>query len=289
MAAGLGSRYGGDKQIDGVGPNGEILMQYSIYDALEAGFEKLVFVIRPQYRQLIEGFCQGFKGVETEFVYQEFSSLPAFYKVPSQRTKPYGTVHAVLCAESVINEPFAVINADDYYGKEAFKVMRQRLISLSEDEAAMVAYKLKNTVSLNGGVTRGICKVAGGKLESVVETYSITVDGQGAIKDGDGRYLDGESLVSMNMWGFRADIFKALSESFSEFLDGLAPEEMKKEYALPSFVDKMIRESALSVAVLSTDARWFGMTYKEDRGLVAEELGKMHVAGEYPEKLLKEV
>ena len=285
MAGGIGARYGGDKQVDGIGPHGEILMQYSIYDAIKAGFNKLVFVIKPQYRALIEGFCRGLSGVEIELVYQDFSSLPSFYRVPEGRTKPYGTVHAVLCAKDVINEPFAVINADDYYGKEAFAVMHERLTSLSEGEATMVAYKLKNTVSLNGAVTRGVCDVEGGKLRSVTETYSITVDPKGIIKDADAGILDGESLVSMNMWGFRPEIFGALGKDFYEFLVGLDSDELKKEYALPTFIDKMIRAGKLSVWVLSTDSVWFGVTYKEDRDYVAGELLKMHECGAYPEKL----
>ena len=285
MAAGLGSRYGGDKQVDGIGPHGEILMQYSIYDAVEAGFNKLVFVIKPQYRALIEGFCKGISGVEVEFVYQDFSSLPSFYKLPEKRTKPYGTVHAVLCAKDVINEPFAVINADDYYGKESFAVMHERLTSLSEGEATMVAYRLKNTVSLNGAVTRGVCAVESGKLKRVTETYSITVDRNGIIKDADAGVLDGESLVSMNMWGFCPEIFEELDKDFCDFLAGLDSDELKKEYALPTFIDKMIRTGKLSVWVLSTDSVWFGVTYKEDRDYVAGELLKMHECGAYPEKL----
>ena len=287
MAAGLGSRYGGDKQIDGIGPNGEILMQYSIFDAIEAGFEKIVFVIKPQYRELIEGICSGLgkKGIEIEFVYQDFSSLPEFYNVPAERVKPFGTVHAVLCAKDVINEPFAVINADDYYGKDAFEVMQKKLVALEVGEATMVAYRLKNTVSLNGGVTRGICKVDGGMLASVTETYSITVDEKGIIKDSEAGLLDGEALVSMNMWGFRGDIFADLESEFNSFLASLPAEEIKKEYALPTFVDNMIRSDMLKVWVLSTDAVWFGVTYKEDRAYVAGELKKMHDSGAYPQKL----
>ena len=285
MAAGLGSRYGGDKQVDGIGPHGEILMQYSIYDALGAGFDKLVFVIKPQHRALIEGFCDGISGAEIEFVYQDFSSLPEFYKVPSDRVKPFGTVHAVLCAKGVINEPFAVINADDYYGKEAFSVMRSSLVSLGEGKATMVAYKLKNTVSLNGGVTRGVCDVENGVLKGVTETYSIRVDEKGTISDSDGAILDGNSLVSMNMWGFRSDIFNFLEEEFCRFLKALTPEEIKKEYALPTFVDNMIKSEKLSVGVLSTDSAWFGVTYKEDKAYVMNALLKMHESGAYPEKL----
>ena len=285
MAAGLGSRYGGDKQIDGIGPHGEMLMQYSIYDAVRAGFDKLVFVIKPQYKEIIERLCKDFEGVEKQYVYQEFSSIPSFYKIPEDRTKPFGTVHAVLCARDAIGEPFAVINADDFYGADAFVKMHDRLVSLGKGEAAMVAYRLKNTVSLNGAVTRGVCSVENGKLASVTETYSITVDADGHIRDKESGELDGEALVSMNMWGFRADIFEGMSDDFDAFLRAIPDGEIKAEYALPTMVDKMIREGSLAVDVLSTDAVWFGVTYREDRDFVAGELAKMHASGKYPEKL----
>ncbi len=285
MAAGLGSRYGGDKQIDGIGPHGEMLMQYSIYDAIKAGFNKLVFVIKPQYQEIIERLCAEFKGVEKEYVYQDFSSIPDFYKIPDERTKPFGTVHAVLCAGCVVKEPFAVINADDFYGADAFVKMHDRLVTLAEGEATMVAYRLKNTVSLNGAVTRGICCVVDGKLSGVKETYKITVDTEGNISDSDSGALDGEALVSMNMWGFRSSIFEAMSADFDSFLRSIPDGEIKAEYALPTMVDKMIGSGELTVDVLSTDAVWFGVTYREDRDYVAAELAKMHDGGVYPEKL----
>ncbi len=285
MAAGLGSRYGGDKQIDGIGPHGEILMQYSIYDAVNAGFNKLVFVIKPQYKDIIEGICKDFSGVERKYVYQDFSSIPAFYKIPEDRTKPFGTVHAVLCAKDEVNEPFAVINADDFYGKDAFVKMHDRLVTLGENEATMVAYRLKNTVSLNGAVTRGICNVKNGALAGVTETYKITVDAQGKISDSESGELDGNALVSMNMWGFRAEIFKDMQSDFEAFLRGIPVGEPKAEYALPTMVDKMISSGALCVDVLSTDAVWFGVTYREDRDYVAGELAALHKDGTYPEKL----
>ncbi|MBQ8817026.1 MAG: hypothetical protein IJZ83_00445 [Clostridia bacterium] len=285
MAAGLGSRYGGDKQIDGIGPHGEMLMQYSIYDAIKAGFNKLVFVIKPQYKEIIEKLCGDFEGIEKQYVYQDFSSIPSFYKIPEERTKPFGTVHAVLCAGAVINEPFAVINADDFYGADAFKKMHDRLVNLKGGEATMVAYKLKNTVSLNGAVTRGICQLTDGKLSGVKETYKITVDKLGNISDSDSGALDGEALVSMNMWGFRGEIFENMSKSFDAFLKAIPDGEIKAEYALPTMVDEMIKSGELGVDVLSTDAVWFGVTYREDRAYVAGELAKMHEAGVYPEKL----
>ncbi len=285
MAAGLGSRYGGDKQIDGIGPNGEMLMQYSIYDAIKAGFNKLVFVIKPQYKEIIEGICKNFVGVEREYVYQDFLSIPAFYQIPAERTKPFGTVHAVLCAKNAVKEPFAVINADDFYGADAFEKMHAHLLTLKGNQAAMVAYRLKNTVSLNGAVTRGICNVVDGKLSSVTETYQITVDKDGNISDSDSGALDGNALVSMNMWGFCADIFDSMSADFNDFLRAIPEGELKAEYALPTMVDKMIGAKTLSVDVLSTDAVWFGVTYRADRATVASELAKMHSTGVYPQRL----
>lgn len=285
MAAGLGSRYGGDKQIDGLGPNGEILMQYSIFDAIRAGFKKVVFVIKPEHRDVIERVCADIKGIEVAFAYQAFDSIPEFYKIPAERVKPFGTVHAVLCARDVIAEPFAVINADDFYGSDAFEVMNKKLCELGAGEATMVSYRLKNTVSKNGAVTRGVCELADGKLVGVRETYKITVDDKGIIRDDECGVLDPESLVSMNMWGFGADIFEKMEERFNEFLRAIPEGEIKAEYALPTMVDKMISGGELCVSVLSTDAVWFGVTYKEDRPFVVSELVRMHDNGEYPQKL----
>ena len=285
MAAGLGSRYGGNKQIDGIGPHGEILMQYSIHDAIRAGFDKIVFVIKPEHQAIIEGFCKDITGAEIVFVYQDFTSLPDFYTVPADRVKPFGTAHAVLCAKDAIREPFAVLNADDFYGADAFRVMHDRLVTLKEGEATMVAYYLKNTVSRNGAVTRGVCRVEEGALCGVTEVYKITVDDEGRIMDADMGDLDGNSLVSMNMWGFRPEIFEGMEERFHAFLRALPEGEIKAEYVLPTMVDRMITEEALTVSVLSTDAVWFGVTYREDRPLVAAELAALHEAGEYPEKL----
>lgn len=285
MAAGLGSRYGGDKQIDGIGPHGEMLMQYSIYDAVEAGFDKLVFVIKPAYRELVDKLCGGLSGVEVACVYQDFDSIPSFYKVPLDRVKPFGTVHAVLSASGVIDEPFAVINADDFYGRDAFAKMHERLVSLGMGEGAMVAYRLKNTVSLNGSVTRGICLVEDGALAGVKETYSIVVDKDGVISDADSGVLDGEALVSMNMWGFHASAFRNMKEEFDAFLRAIPDGDIKAEYALPTMVDTLISDGMLRVDVLSTDSVWFGVTYREDRDYVAGELKKLHESGVYPEKI----
>ena len=286
MAAGLGSRYGGNKQVDGIGPNGEMLMQYSIYDAVKAGFNKVVVIIKPEHQELIENICKDIKGVEIVFAYQDFSSIPKSYTVPADRVKPFGTAHAVLCAREVINEPFAIINADDYYGADAFVKMYDELQRLSAGQGTMVAYLLKNTVSKNGAVTRGVCtKDDTDKLVSVKETYSITVDDSGRICDADAGELDADSLVSMNMWGFLPSIFDDAADEFEVFLGELPPDNIKAEYALPTMVDKFIGCGKLEISVLSTDSVWFGVTYNEDKAFVAGELLKMHNAGIYPEKL----
>ena len=285
MAAGLGSRYGGNKQVDGIGPHGEILMQYSIYDAIRAGFTKIVFIIKPEYKSIIDSFCKDIKDVEICCVYQDFSSIPSFYSIPSDRVKPFGTVHAVLCAKEVINEPFAVLNADDFYGRDAFAVIHDQLMALEDNEAVSVAYKLKNTVSPNGAVTRGICDISDGMLRKVKETYKISVDENGNIYDADNGPLDGECLVSMNLWGFMPSIFETMENIFCDFLRTLSPEDIKSEYALPTMVDTLISTDILSVKVLSTNERWFGMTYIEDRPTVARSLEEKHESGEYPQKL----
>ena len=285
MAAGLGSRYGGDKQVDGIGPAGDPLMKYSIYDAVRAGFGKLVFVIKRRHKEIIENICRDITGVEIEFVYQEFDSIPAFYKIPEDRVKPFGTVHAVLCAKDAVKEPFAVINADDFYGADAFTVMHEELVRLGKGQATMVAYRLKNTVSRNGAVTRGVCTVKDGNLAGVTETYKITVDEAGVICDEDSGVLNPEEPVSMNMWGFTPEIFDYMTKDFDAFLRAIEPGNIKAEYALPTMIDKMITEGALTVSVLTTDAVWFGVTYQEDRAYVAASLKRMHDEGAYPAKL----
>ena len=291
MAAGLGSRYGGNKQIDRIGPNGEILMEYSIHDAIEAGFDKVVFVIRKSMEELFKEMI-GSKiasKVHVEYAFQEYDSLPGGFQAPADRTKPYGTVHAVTCARNVIHEPFAVINADDYYGKDAFTAMAASLHRLrnSEGKASMVAYYLKNTVSENGRVTRGVCtKDADGNLVNVTETYKILPFPDGTIRDinddPSGVILDPNALVSMNFWGFAPSFFDAGEKYLAAFLKNGEGDPLKKEYVLPSLVDTLMHEEGLKVEVLSTDAVWFGVTYKEDKAYVAGELKKLHDRGAYP-------
>ena len=291
MAAGLGSRYGGNKQIDRIGPNGEILMEYSIHDAVEAGFDKVVFVIRKsmdeQFRSMIGDKIA--KKVHVEYAYQEYDSLPDGFIPPADRTKPYGTVHAVMCAKDVIHEPFAVINADDYYGRDAFKAMADALHRLQHEDnkAYMVAYYLKNTVSKHGHVTRGVCTTdETGHLVKVTETFSILPFPDGTIRDihdnPDGIILNPDALVSMNMWGFGPSFFDAGIQYLSDFLKDNSGDPLKKECLLPSLVDTLMHENGLKVEVLSTDAVWFGVTYKEDKEYVAAELQKLHDDGTYP-------
>ncbi len=290
MAAGLGARYGGNKQIDDLGPHGEILMEYSISDAIEAGFDRVVFVIKKDMESVMREKIGDriAKRVEVAYAFQEYDTLPGGFLPPKERTKPYGTVHAVLCARDLIHEPFAVINADDYYGKEAFGAARQSLLGMpAKGHASMVGYKLRNTVSEHGQVTRGICSVNGqGRLTGVTETYRIALLAGGTIKDTEkDRVLHPDALVSMNFWGFTPWIFDMAEESLAAFLKTLAPDEMKKEFPLPVMVDALMRQHRIQVDVLSTEASWFGVTYQEDKPMVREALLRLHQQGAYPDRL----
>lgn len=296
MAAGLGSRYGGSKQVDGIGPNGEILMEYSIYDALRAGFTKVVFIIKPDMEQLVRDLVgdrlEQMKAadgspVEVRYAFQDFSSVPAFYHIPPERTKPFGTVHAVLCAADAVQEPFCVINADDYYGVDAYRTIYEELGRLKpEGEATMVGYLLKNTASLNGTVSRGVCRVSEGKLVSVREALKVQLYADGSLKDLDqDQSLDPETVVSMNFWGFTPSIFPALRTYFENFLRTQAGDNPKAECLLPVMVGNELEAGRLTVSVLHSADRWFGMTYHEDRLVVAQELQKLHDAGVYPPSL----
>ena len=292
MAAGMGSRYGGNKQVDGLGPNGEILMEYSIYDAIRAGFDKVVFVIKPGMKETLASICGDriAKKVKVDYAFQDFSSVPSFYHIPEERTKPFGTVHAVLVARDYIDQPFAVINADDYYGVSAFSTIYEKLQTLApEGEATRVGYQLQNTVSKNGTVSRGVCHAVNGNLDKVVETLKIKLCENGEIRDigaGEpGELLDPLAPVSMNFWGFTPWIFGKLEEYFATFLKGLAPDAIKAECLLPVFVDKLMHEGELTVPMLTTDAVWFGVTYKEDKPFVQAELRKLHESGVYPASL----
>ncbi len=294
MAAGLGSRYGGNKQVDHLGPHGEILMEYSIHDALLAGFDRVVFVIK---RSMMDSFRETIgdkisRKCEIAYACQEFDSLPGGFVPPQGRVKPYGTAHAVLCARDCISGPFAVLNADDYYGRDAFSAMAASLSEMKPDQlsASMVAYDLKNTVSANGGVTRGICeKDESGHLRSVVETYQIKVSPDGTIReygtDPAGKELNPDALVSMNFFGFTPALFGEIERRLTLFLHSDEGDPLKKEFLLPTVVDALMKEKGLKVSVLNTHASWFGVTYQEDRPIVVERLRKLHESGFYPETL----
>lgn len=292
MAAGMASRYGGNKQIAGMGPNNEILLEYSVCDAIRAGFNKAVFIIRPEMLEDVKRICGDklSRKIKVEYAFQDYSSLPEWYTVPEGRTKPFGTVHAALCARSCVDEPFAIINADDYYGVDSFQKMRDFLVSsVAPDRAAMVGYRLKNTVSIHGTVTRGICRVEDGRMADVDEVAKIRLYPDGRIADTSkgepGRELDPDALVSMNFWGFHPGLFDGMQRYFEAFLKGAAPGDAKCECLLPVMVDSMLKRGEIAVDVLETDAVWFGVTYQEDRPMVQQALRELHEKGVYPEKL----
>ena len=291
MAAGMGSRFGGCKQIARMGPHGEILLEYSIHDAVAAGFDKVVFVIKrsmeKDFREVIGDKLAG--KVQVYYAFQEFDSLPGGFLPPEGRVKPYGTVHAVLAAKDVIHEPFAVINADDFYGREAFFIMAESLRQLQGQSAAasMVAYNLCNTVSENGHVTRGICETdAFGHLAKVTETYKIRPFADGTIRDvnfrEEGDILDPMALVSMNFWGLTPWFFTVAERDLAAFLQAESGDPMKKEYVLPTAIDRLMHTDGLKVEVKSTSATWFGVTYPEDRPAVEAALRELHDTGAYP-------
>ena len=296
MVAGLGSRYGGSKQVDGIGPHHEILMEYSIHDALRAGFNKIVFIIKPEMEEMMERLCGGYlrnktakdgSPIEVAYAFQDFSSVPDFYTIPEGRTKPFGTVHALLCAADVVDGPCCVINADDYYGIDAYKTIYEELVRLPEQgKATMVGYLLKNTASLHGTVSRGVCTVKGGKLQSVREALKVQLYPDGSLRDlAEDRELSPDTIVSMNFWGFAPSIFPALKEYFEGFLRNEAGDNIKAECLLPVMVDNQMQAGKLEVSVLHSTDKWFGMTYQEDRETVAAELRRLHEEGAYPESL----
>lgn len=297
MAAGIGSRFGGGiKQLAPVGPNGEIIMDYSIHDAIKAGFNKIVFVIRKDieadFREIIgnriEKICAD-ANVEVAYAFQSLDKLPQGYSVPEGRSKPWGTGQAVLVAKDVINEPFAVINADDYYGKEAFVKIHDFLVNEVEDNKyCMAGFVLKNTLSDNGAVTRGICQTDdNGWLTKIVETSGIEKTATGA--QAGGVEVDVNSPVSMNMWGLTVKYMKVLENDFTAFLDSITGNELKAEYLLPIHIGQLLQEEKISVKVLPTDDKWFGVTYKEDKDYVVESFKKLIADGEYNAELFSDL
>ena len=294
MAAGIGSRYGGLKQVEPVGPGGEAVLDYSVFDALRAGFGTVVFVIRKDIEEVFRStFGRRFENrIEVRYVFQELDRLPAGYRCPSNRLKPWGTGHALLCASAQVDRPCAVINADDFYGADAYQVLASFLTSpsplASHETYAMVGYRLKSTLSEHGTVARGVCQTdADGFLVSIEELTAIERTPQGAChKEADGRVrpLTGEEIVSLNFWGFPPSLGPQLQRLFSRFLDRNA-ENPKAEFYIPAAVNDLIQEGKARVRVLPTHASWFGVTYREDRPIVVESIRALIRQGLYPERL----
>lgn len=294
MAAGMGSRFGGIKQLTPVGPSGEIIMDYSVYDALKAGFNKVVFIIRKDiekdFKEVVGNRISQI--VETEYVFQDIGHLPAGIRVPQERTKPWGTGHAVMSCLGVVDTPFVVINADDYYGKEGFRAIHDFLDGENEEYSekyrfCMAGFALGNTLSENGTVSRGVCKTCGGKLTDIEEITNITREGTRAVavKEGKKISIPLEQPVSMNMWGFTQGFLVELDKRFTDFLNEPGRDLLKTEYFLPKVVDDLIKEGKAEVSVLPTNDRWFGVTYKEDKEYVSQEFKRLTREGIYPEKL----
>ncbi len=289
LAAGMGSRYGGLKQIDPVGPAGETIIDYSIFDALRAGFGKLVFVIRKdieqQFREIVGARFD--KRIATEYVFQSLEDIPPRFTVPAGRTKPWGTTQAILLAAGVIREPFAAINADDFYGADGYRELARHLTSGSPDYA-MVGFVLRNTLSDFGSVARGVCQVAGdGFLQHIVELTKVERDANGARNTdaaGQVTMLTGDEPVSLNMWGFTPRVFDQLRERFEKFLEGNAA-DLKAECYIPNTVGELVRSGQARVKVLHTRDSWFGVTYREDRPRVIESIRRLIASGLYPERL----
>ncbi len=298
MAAGMGSRYGGGiKQLEHVGVSGEIIMEYSIYDAIAAGFDKVVFITRKEleaeFKKIIKPSVA--EQVEVEYVFQELDNLPEGFTVPADRTKPWGTGHAILSCLGTVREPFAVINADDYYGKEAFVKIHDFLANAESNPdclpVSMVGFVLENTLSENGQVTRGVCRVdENHMLTHIEETFGIEKQGDAAVgKNGAGEpvELPLSTPVSMNLWGFTPDFLDILEERFITFLGGIAGNEAKAEFLLPEVVGSLLKENKAKCTVLTSNDRWFGVTYKEDKDLVVRSFRELYEKGLYPEQLFR--
>lgn len=295
LAAGMGSRYGGLKQLDGLGPNGETIMDYSIYDAIKAGFGKIVFVIRKDFeddfRQKVLSKYEGH--IPAEVCFQAMDKLPEGFTVPEGRQKPWGTNHAVMMAKDLIHEPFCVINCDDFYNRDAYMVMGKFLSELpegSKNRYSMVGFRVGNTLSENGTVARGICsKNNEGHLTEVVErTEIMRVDGKVCYKDEEGKWVavEDNTPVSMNMWGFTPDYFEYSDEYFKEFLsDAKNMENLKAEFFIPLVVNNLIHEGTATVKVLDTTSKWFGVTYAADRQATVDRIKKLIDEGVYPNRL----
>ena len=284
MAAGMGSRYGGSKQLDQVGPNGETIIDYSVYDAIKAGFTKIVFIIRDDFESQFKSQITNkyLDLIDLEFAYQDINYLPSGFSPPNNREKPWGTGHAILSAKTYINEPFVVINGDDFYGRESFKTIAD-YYQTEENHFSMVTFRLENTLSIFGGVTRGLCTIIDEKLNTVVETSNLEKNNNGVSSD-NGELLKGDEPVSMNMWGFTPILFDYLEEKFINFLKEEGS-ELKSEYLIPSVINDLIQAGDESVHILNSSESWFGVTYKEDKPYVVGEIQKLIEKGVYPKKL----
>ena len=294
LAAGMGSRYGGLKQLDQFGPNGETLMEYSIYDGIKAGFEKIVFVIRRDFEDAFkEAYIDKIKDkIEVNYVFQELTALPPGYSVPKDREKPWGTGHAIMAAKDVIDGPFAVVNADDFYGRDAYKLIHDFLANLDEYNSTtytIIGYPLPKTLSEHGHVSRGVCEVdADGNLIKVTERLNIARESDGIYYHEDGKSfpLKEDTSVSMNLMGFDPTFFDYLEKYFVDFLNE-SINNLKSEYLLPSVVNELAVTNQVKVKILKTDAQWFGVTYQEDRPIVIEKINNMVNGGLYPSNLWK--
>ena len=286
MAAGMGSRYGGLKQLDTVGPNGETIIDYSVYDAIEAGFSKVVFIIRREFeKEFKERISDKYAcEIQVEFAFQDLNALPEGFICPERRKKPWGTGQAILSAAALIKEPFAAINGDDFYSRESFEVVADYYKN-GGNKFSMVTFRLENTLSIFGGVTRGLCTVNNGKLETVVETDNLQKTDNGVSSDRD-IVLNGTEPVSMNMWGFTPVLFDYLKDMFVDFLSEHGT-ELKSEFLIPTVVNDLIQNGKEGVHVLQSNANWFGVTYKEDKPYVMGEIQKLINAGAYPLKLFE--
>ena len=295
MAAGMGSRYGGLKQIDPVDQEGHIIMDFSIYDAVRAGFKKVIFIIKKENEQDFRDAIGDRLSdkVEIVYVHQDLNNIPEGFQVPEGRVKPWGTGHAIMSCIDVIDGPFAVINADDYYGKEAYVKVHDYLIQEQPDDGilhiCMAGFRLGNTLSDNGSVTRGVCHIEEGALTGVTETHNIfkTADGAEARNDDKVEKLDVKSLVSMNMWGLTPVFMDTLEKGFVDFLSEIKEGDIKKEYLLPEMIDCLIKEGKAKVDVLETKDTWFGVTYQEDKAAVTEAFANLVKSGVYPSNLYK--
>ncbi len=284
MAAGMGSRYGGLKQLDPMGPSGETIIDYSVYDAVQAGFTKAVFIIRKEFEsEFREKVTDKYSdSIKVEFVFQDLHDLPNGFECSQGREKPWGTGHAILSASDLIHEPFAAINADDFYGRESYQKLTGYYQS-GETGLSMVAYRLENTLSSFGGVTRGVCSIMGNDLSSVIETSNVKRTESGLSSDGEVD-LDGSEPVSVNMWGFTPKLFDYLNEMFIDFLKKEGS-DLKSEFLIPSVINDLIQSGQESVHVLRSDSQWFGVTYREDKPYVMSEIAKMVENGDYPSQL----